>query len=122
MKAFLLVGLGGFAGSYLRYLLSLRIQQLFPAYAFPLGTFAVNIAGSFLIGLLFGLGQRHIIGHELRMLLATGFCGGFTTFATFSMEGVLLAEQGQVPTLLLYTAASLLAGFTAAWLGWTITR
>lgn len=116
MKAFFLVGIGGFAGSYLRYLLSVHIDKYFLT-AFPLGTFLVNMAGCFIIGMVYGLSARLPLGAEYRLLLATGFCGGFTTFATFSMEEVILAGETQFLMGFLYSGLSLIAGFFLAWLG-----
>ncbi|HEY0066960.1 MAG TPA: CrcB family protein, partial [Flavisolibacter sp.] len=91
-----LVGLGGGAGSMLRFLL----QRAFNA-SFPYGTFIVNITGCLLIGLLWGLGRGN--GSETgRLLLVTGFCGGFTTFSAFTQESVELLEQHKAFTFLAY--------------------
>src|SRR5699024_3930334 len=94
-KNILLVGIGGFAGSVGRYLLA-RYIELRVLTSFPFGTFAVNIIGCFIIGLRYGLTLRGTVSPNIRFLLATGFCGGFTTFSTFSMESMTLLQDGQI--------------------------
>lgn len=121
MKTFLLIGIGGFIGSYFRYMLSFYIEQKILS-SFPYGTFAVNILGCFLIGLLFGLSNRFDIAPEYRLLLGVGFCGGFTTFSTFSYEGIMLLQDAQFLFGFLYGGLSLIIGFFAAWTGLIITR
>ena len=121
MKTFFLVGLGGFIGSYLRYALSGYIEQKILS-SFPFGTFAVNIAGCFLIGILYALSTRYNLAPEYRLLLATGFCGGFTTFSSFSYEGVALMQDAQFLYTFLYAGSSLIIGYFAAWLGLVLVR
>jgi len=121
MKTFFLVGLGGFIGSYLRYAISVYINQKMLS-AFPFGTFAVNIAGCFIIGVLYALSARYNMVTEYRLLLATGFCGGFTTFSSFAIEGVTLMHEAQFLYSFLYAGLSLIVGFLAAWLGLAIVR
>ena len=117
MKAFLLVGAGGFIGSYLRYLIASRIEQRLLSSSFPYGIFTVNIVGCFLIGLILGWATRGNLAPEYRLLLATGFCGGFTTFSTFSYQGFILLQNGQLLHSFLYTGLSVIVGFLAVWLG-----
>lgn len=118
MKALLLVGLGGFGGSALRYLFGIWLLRLSTAWALPVGTFAVNILGSFLIGLLYGLSAKDdYLTPSFRLLLITGFCGGFTTFSTFSYENLSLLQQGQTLQFSLYALGSLLTGLAAVALG-----
>lgn len=115
MKNLLFVMLGGGAGSALRYLIS---QWLGKVGHFPLSTFLVNVLGSFAIGWLlthFGNSQQ-----ALKLLLITGFCGGFTTFSTFSAENMQLVEDGQYSTFVLYALGSLVLGLAAAYLGASI--
>lgn len=121
LKHILMVGLGGFLGSILRFLLYILINRHVSTY-FPLGTFAVNIMGCLLIGFLYGMWSREFIDDLSSRLWITGFCGGFTTFSTFSNDGVMLINNGQFPTMLLYVGASVLLGFAAVYLGLYLSR
>ena len=120
MKTFLsvfLVGCGSFLGGAARYLVS-KVLPAGSGAGFPWATFAVNVAGCFLLGLVAGLaGRVDGIDPRLRLLLATGFCGGFTTFSTFMDENAALLRSGHVPVLALYFVASLALGFAAVLLG-----
>ena len=121
-RSFLLVGIGGFVGSVLRYWLSLFIGQHLVS-TFPFGTFVVNVIGCFLIGLLAGLSDRgSLISPEVRLLLTTGFCGGFTTFSTFSYESMSLLKDGELMFLAANVALSVAAGFLATYLGTLLIR
>jgi CrcB protein len=111
----LLVGLGGGLGSILRYLCQRSLNA-----GFPYGTLAVNLLGCLLIGLLWGLFTRHI-DEPRRLLLVTGFCGGFTTFSSFTYEGVQMIMENRWLTFALYTAGSVLAGLLATYLGYKLT-
>ncbi len=113
-----------FAGSGLggacRFLSSKWIQSLFPHSAFPWGTFAVNVLGCLIIGVLYGLiDQGKLLNPELRLLLTVGFCGGFTTFSTFVNENYLLftGSPTQALTALGYLLASVLVGFVLLYIG-----
>jgi CrcB protein len=118
----ILVGLGGGTGSVLRYLLSVVITRYFRT-VFPLAIFTVNVSGCFLIGILLGLLERSpFMNPELRFLFITGFCGGYTTFSTFSAENVGLFQSGHWLTALLYIAASVSAGMGAVWIGLTLAK
>lgn len=116
LKNFLLVGLGGMIGSMLRY----ACYVLIPAGAFPFATFTVNMVGSFAIGLLLGFAGRPVDQHNLQLLLATGLCGGFTTFSAFSADGVRLASEGRIGLLVLYTCASIVLGMLATYGGYKL--
>ncbi|MFP4091810.1 MAG: fluoride efflux transporter CrcB [Cyclobacteriaceae bacterium] len=116
LKHLLLVGIGGFLGSALRFLIYILINRHVSTY-FPLGTFTVNILGCLLIGLLYGLWSQEYIDDLSSRLWITGFCGGFTTFSTFSNDGVMLIDNGQFATMLFYVSASVILGFAAVYLG-----
>ena len=116
MKILLFVGGGGFLGSVFRYVISRYVETNWLS-SFPYGTFLVNIAGCLIIGLIYGLSIKNIASGEARLLLATGFCGGFTTFSSFSYEFLSLLQDGQLWYAFLYSFGSLLIGLLAVWLG-----
>jgi fluoride exporter len=91
---YLSIALGGAAGSLLRYLIGGAVQRM-SASGFPIGTMFVNVTGCFLIGILMRQFLNMQISPELRALLIVGFCGGFTTFSTFSAETLGLIEGGE---------------------------
>lgn len=117
---------GGAAGSVLRYLVSGVSQRLLvpgagTLAAFPAGTLVVNVTGSLLIGLLAGLAEsRSVFGPEARLLLVTGFLGGYTTFSAFSLETLLLLRAGQSATAFATVALQVLLGVAAAWAGFAL--
>ena len=117
----LLIALGGAAGSVLRYLLGGRAQHFAP-HGFPLGTLFVNVVGCFLVGILVRQFMNIQTHNYLRALLVVGFCGGFTTFSTFSMETVGLIEGGEYPRAMAYIALSLTLCLTATFAGMTVMR
>ena len=121
LRALLLVGFGGGVGSIFRYLTSI-VTTKYLQTSFPWATFGVNITGCLIIGLLAGLLSRQLLSDNLKFLLITGFCGGFTTFSAFSAENVSLFQSGNAPTALLYIAASISFGLAAVWLGLFLTR
>ena len=117
MKPIIYVGIGGAAGSICRYLAQLWIGRAAPS-AFPLGTFLVNISGCLLIGLLYGMaGKFGWFTMEWRLLLITGICGGYTTFSTYSYEGISLLRQGNYLYFGLYVGGSVVLGLLATFLG-----
>lgn len=122
IKTILLVGFGGALGSIARYAGYRYFQQLLP-YAFPFGTFMVNIIGCFLIGILFGIASRFgSFSTEFRLLMMTGFCGGFTTFSALTLEGMQLLNQGRFVIFFLYFALSVVLGLMATFAGALITQ
>ena len=117
----LLIALGGAAGSVLRYLLGGRAQHFAP-HGFPLGTLFVNVVGCFLVGILVRQFMNIQTHNYVRALLIVGFCGGFTTFSTFSMETVGLIGGGEYPRAMAYIALSLTLCLTATFAGMTVMR
>ncbi len=111
-KTLLWVGLGGAGGSMLRYVVNVLVGRI-EGVPFPVATMGVNLVGSFIIGVLFGLSIKGADGWLSQggmLLLATGFCGGFTTFSTFALENISLMQKGQSLIALTYTAISLIGG------------
>ena len=122
MNSMLIVAVGGAVGSVFRYLVGLWAVRLFGP-AFPWGTLAINVAGSFAIGLFLEMILRRFGGStELRLLLMTGLCGGFTTFSSFSLDFVGLVERGAMPLGIVYVIASVVLSICATFLGLFIGR
>ncbi|MGF2413494.1 fluoride efflux transporter CrcB [Ferruginibacter sp.] len=118
-KNFLLVGLGGAIGSMLRYAFYLLIT----VKNFPFATLTVNIAGSFVIGLVLALSLKDdSFLNNWKLFLATGICGGFTTFSALSAENMTLLQSGKYFTALLYIALSIVLGIAAAWFGFNVIK
>lgn len=121
MQAFLIVGAGSFIGGMLRFAIS-RWVQIKMLSTYPFGTFTVNMIGCFIIGLVMGYSERFNISLELRLLLATGFCGGFTTFSAFSIETMAMFRDGQIVPAFLYIVGSVIVGWVAVFLGYSVHR
>ena len=121
MKFILLVGAGGFVGSVARYLLSDAVQSKLLT-SFPFGTMTVNLLGCFIIGIIYALSETANLAPEYRVLIATGFCGGFTTFSSFSFESLTLLQDNQYLYAVLYAGFSLVLGLLAAFLGVILIR
>ena len=121
MKAVLLVFFGGGVGSVLRFALGKLMNS--HASGIPFGTFAANILGSLLIGIVLGLAARNgNISENTLLLVATGFCGGFTTFSTFAYENHIFLRDGNLGLFALYALGSLLLGFAAVFVGIWLVR
>jgi fluoride exporter len=122
IRSLLIVGAGGFIGSILRYLTSLYFQST-TASLFPWGTFTVNIAGSLLIGIFFGLSEKgNLLPADLRLFLTVGICGGFTTFSSLSNDAFILIQGREWLKLSLYTSLSFFLGLLAVYVGRTLIK
>ena len=119
LKQLLLVGTGGFAGSILRYAVGRALGGI-SWLSLPWGTLAVNVAGCFLIGILSGLPTP--LSAHARLVLTTGFCGGFTTFSTFMNEGSALMKDEHYTYMMLYLFGSLTLGLIAVLSGHQLAK
>jgi CrcB protein len=120
-RSLLLVGGGGAVGSMLRYVIGHFTSKYIPT-TFPLGTFTINIIGSLIIGIMFGLVSRNNwMQQGGYLLLASGFCGGFTTFSTFALDNVDLMQKGHSVTAIIYTGLSVIAGLLLCRVGIWLT-
>lgn len=118
LKTILYIGAGSALGGVMRYLAGRWMQNIAGAPLFPWGTFAVNIIGCFLIGLIYGVLDRGFnLSPEMKMFLTVGFCGGFTTFSTFVHENYLLFQSSSFPIVILYAGASFTVGLLLAYAG-----
>ncbi len=117
IKNILLIGLGGGIGSMGRYLASLLLMNK----SFPVATLLINISGSFIIGLVAAYALKNEwFAVNWKLFLATGICGGFTTFSAFSLENLQLLQQGKYLWALLYIAASIVLGLMATFFGYKL--
>lgn len=118
----LLIALGGAGGSVLRY----GVGRMAVAYLGPatvMGTFTVNVTGSFALGLFMGLAmERTIISVNLRSLVAIGFLGGYTTFSTFTFESLRLVEDGELFRAAISVLGNVVLGLAVAYLGILLGR
>lgn len=116
------IAVGGMLGCWARYGMTVLVQTIY-GRDFPYATLSINVLGSFLMGFLFiETVERLTISPELRTGVLTGLVGGFTTFSTYSMEILLLVEQGETGKAVLYFVLSSALGFSAAFLGVYIAR
>lgn len=121
IRDIVLVGIGSCIGGVCRYLISLLMN---PAdNGFPWGTFVVNVTGCLLIGILWGVTSRfQHLSPAFSLFFMVGFCGGFTTFSTFSKEGLALLLANQYMLFALYTVGSVVLGILAVALGYLTTK
>ena len=121
IKDVIIVGIGSGIGGICRYLISLTMGHA--GNGFPWGTFAANVTGCLLIGLLWGLTSRfHNLSPAFSLLFMVGFCGGFTTFSTFSKEGLIMLQTNNYMLFALYTLGSMVLGIIAVGLGYYTTK
>lgn len=117
IKNLLLVGLGGSIGSMVRYAASFLVRSKL----FPYATLSVNITGSFIIGLIFAMSIKETgLSNNWKMFLATGICGGFTTFSAFSLENMGLLQTGKIGMAVTYILLSIILGILATFLGYQL--
>jgi len=122
MANIFIIGIGGFLGAISRYGVALWIGQRW-GRNFPLGTFVINVSGSFLIGLLMSLfTERFMVNPQLRLMLVVGFLGAYTTFSTFEYETGTLMKDGEWLIAMLNVLLSVIVGFIALKLGEVIAR
>jgi len=118
VKAILLVALGGAVGSVARYKMSSWVLHHTLDWRFPAGTFAVNVIGCLIAGLLAALAEKQdFLSADARLLIFTGLLGGFTTFSAFGLETMLLLKRGEWMIVSANVVLSVLAGLFALWLG-----
>lgn len=115
-----LVGIGSFFGGIARYLIALAMKGI--SGTFPWATMTANIAGCLLIGLLWATLNRFNIPSQLNLLLTVGFCGGFTTFSTFSKESMALLQSGSYSLFGLYVLGSITIGILAVSIGYILAK
>lgn len=121
IKDIFLVGIGSGIGGICRYLISVLMG--YAHNGFPWGTFVANISGCLLIGILWGVTSRyHNISQAFTLLLMVGFCGGFTTFSTFSKEGLAMLQSNNYILFFLYALGSMGLGLLAVGLGYVVSK
>ena len=123
MLLILLVGVGGFFGAVMRYVVTNWVQDFFHVLSLPYGTLTVNLLGCLIIGLLGGLSEsRNLFNQEARALLFIGVLGGFTTFSTFGYETVQLLRDGQSLAAFSNIGLQVCMGLVAVWIGYSISQ
>jgi fluoride exporter len=121
-RTLLIVGAGGFIGSVMRYLGQLAAGKIFSP-SFPMGTFLINVIGCFIIGMVYAMSEKgNLLTADMRIFLAVGFCGGFTTFSTFSNDNLMLLKESSIGLLLFNVIGSVALGILAVYLGIIIIR
>jgi CrcB protein len=121
-KSILIVGFGGFIGTVARFLTSRYFQENI-ASVFPWSTFTINIIGSLLIGIFYGISEKgDFLSPDFRLFLTVGICGGFTTFSTFSNDAFLLLKQDEWLRFAFYTSMSFFLGLLAVYFGRIIIK
>lgn len=122
MLQILAIGIGGFIGAILRFLTGEWVHSIFPNTTFPVGTFSVNIIGSFVIGFFLSYVQQRPINPYVQTMIVTGLLGSFTTFSTFSNDTLKLFNQGLIINGLLYLLLSVVIGLIFVYLGFLLGK
>lgn len=118
MRNLLIIGMGGFCGAILRYLVSGGLQRWSQSVAFPYGTLGVNLIGCVVIGMLTRLDEaRSVLSPQMRFFIMIGLLGAFTTYSTFSNEAMNLINDRRIQSALVYVAAHVVFGLLAVLLG-----
>ncbi len=118
MRNLIIIGLGGFCGAVLRYLISGGVQRWSQSVDFPYGTLAVNLLGCLIIGMLTRLDEfRSVLSPEMRFFIMIGLLGAFTTYSTFSNEAMNLINDRRIQLVLVYVGAHVVLGLGAVLLG-----
>ncbi|QKK01254.1 MAG: fluoride efflux transporter CrcB [Pseudomonadota bacterium] len=121
MKSALIVALGGAMGAFLRHVLSAWTLHHALDWRFPIGTFAVNVIGCLVVGVLAGLVvKHHFFSPDLRLFLFTGLAGGFTTFSAFGLETLYLLRRDEIFIAASYVVSSVVVGLFVVWLGFSL--
>lgn len=122
IKSILIAGTGGFIGTVLRFLVSRYFQEN-TFSLFPWGTFTVNIVGSLLIGVFYGMSEKgNLLSPDIRIFLTVGICGGFTTFSSLSNDAFMLLQEKEWLRVSLYASLSFFLGLVAVYLGRTLIK
>ena len=121
METVFIIGIGGFIGSIMRYLIMLWSKSLFQELSFPLGIVIVNLSGCLILGLLNGFAENHqFFTFQIRLFMFVGILGSFTTFSTFSYETIEMMQNGDSLQALLNIAIQVIGGLFAAFIGFQI--
>ena len=121
-RSVLIVGFGGFIGTAMRFVIS-RYFQLHINSVFPWSTLLINILGSFLIGIIFGLSEKgDILSAEWRIFLTVGICGGFTTYSSFSNDSFILLQNKEFLRFALYAGISFFFGILTVLIGRNLVK
>lgn len=122
LRTIFIVGTGGFIGSVLRYLVQIFVEKGLMS-TFPWGTFVANMAGSFIIGIVYALAEKgNLMSAEWRMFLAVGICGGFTTFSSFAYNNLNMLKEAVYGQFIWNLGGSLFFGLLAVYLGMALVR
>lgn len=122
LRTILIVGTGGFIGSVMRYLVQFYVEKGMSS-TFPMGTLIANVAGSFIIGMVFALAEKgNLMSSEWRIFLTAGICGGFTTFSAFAYNNFTMIKEHSYGQLLFNLGGNIFLGILAVYVGIIVIR